>query len=760
MAKITKEAALLYHSQGKPGKIEVVPTKPYSTQTDLSLAYSPGVAEPCLEIEKNPQDAYKYTAKGNLVAVISNGTAVLGLGDIGAMAGKPVMEGKGLLFKIYGGIDVFDIEVNEKDPEKFIEAVKAIAPTFGGINLEDIKAPECFEIERRLKEELDIPVMHDDQHGTAIISAAGLLNALEVAGKKIEDVKIVVNGAGAAAISCTKLYEALGATHENIIMLDSKGVITSDREKLDDTKRYFATDRRDLHTLEEAIKGADVFLGLSKGNVLSQDMIRSMANYPIVFALANPVPEISYEDAMAARPDVLMSTGRSDYPNQINNVIGFPYIFRGALDVASTAINEEMKLAAVRAIANLAKQPVPDVVNEVYHVNNFTFGPDYFIPKPVDPRLITEVSMAVAKAAMDSGVARKPITDWEAYRQHLKELMGQESKLTRQLYDTARRDPQRVVFAEGIHPTMLKAAVEARSEGICHPILLGNDEAIGKLAKELDLSLEGIEIVNLRHPNEAPRRERYARILAEKRARQGANFQEANDMMFERNYFGMMMVETGEADAFITGLYTKYSNTIKVAKEVIGIRPEFKHFGTMHILNSKKGTYFLADTLINRHPDTDTLVDIAKLSKTTVEFFNHTPAMAMISYSNFGSDNEGSPAKVHEAIDIMQQTYPELAIDGEMQVKYAMNNAARDEKYPFTRLKGKDVNTLIFPNLSSANATYQLIQSMSETEVIGPIQMGLNKPIHFTDCEASVRDIVNITAVAVIDAIVEKKKKQ
>ena len=760
MAKITKEAALLYHSQGKPGKIEVVPTKPYRTQTDLSLAYSPGVAEPCLEIEKNPQDAYKYTAKGNLVAVISNGTAVLGLGDIGAMAGKPVMEGKGLLFKIYGGIDVFDIEVNEKDPEKFIEAVKAIAPTFGGINLEDIKAPECFEIERRLKEELDIPVMHDDQHGTAIISAAGLLNALEVAGKKIEDVKIVVNGAGAAAISCTKLYEALGATHENIIMLDSKGVITSDREKLDDTKRYFATDRRDIHTLEEAIQGADVFLGLSKGNVLSQDMIRSMASQPIVFALANPVPEISYEDAMAARPDVLMSTGRSDYPNQINNVIGFPYIFRGALDVASTAINEEMKLAAVRAIANLAKQPVPDIVNEVYHVNNFTFGPDYFIPKPVDPRLITEVSMAVAKAAMDSGVARKPITDWEAYRQHLKELMGQESKLTRQLYDTARRDPQRVVFAEGIHPTMLKAAVEAKSEGICHPILLGNDEAISNLAKELELSLEGIEIVNLRHPNEAPRRERYARILAEKRARQGANFQEANDKMFERNYFGMMMVETGEADAFITGLYTKYSNTIKVAKEVIGIRPEFKHFGTMHILNSKKGTYFLADTLINRHPNTDTLVDIAKLSKTTVEFFNHTPVMAMLSYSNFGSDNEGSPAKVHEAVDIMQREYADLAIDGEMQVKYAMNNAARDEKFPFTRLVGKDVNTLIFPNLSSANATYQLLQSMEETEVIGPIQMGLNKPIHFTDCEASVRDIVNITAIAVIDAIVEKKKKQ
>ena len=759
MVKITKEAALLYHAQGKPGKIEVVPTKPYSTQTDLSLAYSPGVAEPCLEIEKNPQDAYKYTAKGNLVAVISNGTAVLGLGDIGAMAGKPVMEGKGLLFKIYGGIDVFDIEVNEKDPDKFVEAVKAIAPTFGGINLEDIKAPECFEIERRLKAELDIPVMHDDQHGTAIISSAGLINALQVAGKKIAEVKIVVNGAGAAAISCTKLYEALGATHENILMLDSKGVITSDREGLNETKRYFATDRRDVHTLEEAVKGADVFLGLSKGNVLTQDMIRSMADHPIVFALANPVPEISYEEAMAARPDVLMSTGRSDYPNQINNVIGFPYLFRGALDVAATAINEEMKLAAVQAIADLAKQPVPDIVNEVYHVNNFTFGPDYFIPKPVDPRLITEVSMAVARAAMESGVARKPITDWEAYRQHLKELMGQESKLTRQLRDTARRNPQRVVFAEGIHPNMLKAAVEARAEGICHPILLGNDEAITKLAAELELNLEGIEIVNLRHPDEAPRRERYARILAEKRAREGVTYEEANDKMFERNYFGMMMVETGEADAFITGLYTKYSNTIKVAKEVIGIRPCYQHFGTMHILNSKKGTFFLADTLINRHPDTATLIDVARLMEETVRFFNHTPVMAMLSYSNFGADPLGSPEKVHEAVATMQAQYPELAIDGEMQVNFAMNRELRDKKYPFTRLKGKDVNTLIFPNLSSANAAYQLLQTMhTDAEIIGPIQMGLNKPIHFTDFESSVRDIVTLTAVAVIDAVVAKKK--
>ena len=760
MVKITKEAALLYHSQGKPGKIEVVPTKPYQTQRDLSLAYSPGVAEPCLEIQKSPETAYDYTAKGNLVAVISNGTAVLGLGDIGAMSGKPVMEGKGLLFKIYAGIDVFDIEVNEKDPDKFIEAVKAIAPTFGGINLEDIKAPECFKIEQRLKEELDIPVMHDDQHGTAIISSAGLINALEVAGKKIEDVKIVVNGAGASAVSCTKLYVSLGARLENIVMLDSKGVISKQRTDLNEQKKYFATDRTDVHTLEEAIKGADVFLGLSKGNVLTQDMVRSMTDHPIVFALANPTPEISYEDAMASRPDVLMSTGRSDYPNQINNVIGFPYIFRGALDTRATAINEEMKLAAVRAIAGLAKKPVPDVVNEAYHVNNLTFGPEYFIPKPVDPRLITEVSMAVAKAAMESGVARKQITDWEAYKNHLRELMGQENKLTRQLYETARRCPQRVVFAEGTHPNMLKAAVEAKAEGICNPILLGNEERIAKLAKELDLNLDGIEIVNLRHDREAERRERYARILCEKRAREGANFAEANDKMFERNYFGMMMGETGEADACVTGLYTKYSNTIKVAKEVIGIQPGYNHFGTMHILNSKKGTYFIADTLINRHPDTDTLIDIAKLSVKAVRFFNQEPVMAMLSYSNFGSDTEGSPAKVHEAINYMHNEYPELAIDGEMQVKFALNNALRDEKYPFTRLKGKEVNTLVFPNLSSANATYQLIQNMSETEVIGPIQMGLNKPIHFTDIESSVRDIVNITAIACIDAIVDKKKKQ
>ena len=758
MVKITKESALEYHESGRPGKIEVKPTKPYHTQTDLSLAYSPGVAFPCLEIQQNPDDVYKYTDKGNLVAVISNGTAVLGLGDIGAMSGKPVMEGKGLLFKIYGGIDVFDIEVAEKDPEKFCEAVEKIAPTFGGINLEDIKAPECFYIEERLKKTLDIPVMHDDQHGTAIISAAGLKNALEVAGKNIADVKIVVNGAGAAAISCTKLYVALGARVENIVMLDSKGVITADRPNLTPQKALFATKRTDVHTLEEAVKGADVFVGLSKGNVLSQDMIRSMAEQPIVFALANPVPEISYEDAMASRPDVLMSTGRSDYPNQINNVIGFPYIFRGALDVHAKAINEDMKMAAVHAIADLAKQPVPDIVNEVYHVNDLTFGPKYFIPKPVDPRLITEVSAAVAKAAMESGVARKAITDWDAYKKNLMELLGQETKLTRNLHDTARLHPQRVVFAEGGHPSMMKAAVQARLEGICQPVLLGNPDRLQRLAQRLKLSLDGIDIVDMRADQEQGRRATYAKHLAKKRARQGYTFEEAYDKMYERNYFGMMMVETGDADAFITGLYTKYSNTIKVAKEVIGIRKEYSTFATMHILNTKKGVFFVSDTLINRHPDEHILADIARLSANTVRFFNEEPNIAMISYSNFGTDEVGSPVKVHAAVDDLQQRYPDLCIDGEMQVNFALNKQLRDDKYPFTRLKGKDVNTLVFPNMSSAQSSYKMLQALDpDAEIIGPIQMGLNEPIHFTDFESSVRDIVNITAVAVIDAYVTKK---
>ena len=759
MVKITKEAALEYHEAGRPGKIEVKPTKAYRTQTDLSLAYSPGVAYPCLEIQENPDDAYKYTDKGNLVAVISNGTAVLGLGDIGAMSGKPVMEGKGLLFKIYGGIDVFDIEVAEKDPEKFCEAVERIAPTFGGINLEDIKAPECFYIEDRLKRTLDIPVMHDDQHGTAIISAAGLKNALEVNGKDISKVKIVVNGAGAAAISCTKLYMAIGASKENIVMLDSKGVISIDRQDLNEQKRFFATQRTDIHTLAEAVNGADVFVGLSKGNVLTKEMVKTMAKDPVIFALANPVPEISYEDAMEARPDTLMSTGRTDYPNQINNVIGFPYIFRGALDVHATAINEEMKLAAVYAIANLAKQPVPDVVNDVYKVNNLSFGRDYFIPKPVDPRLITEVSAAVAKAAIDSGVARKNIDNWDEYKNSLSVLLGQETKLTQKLYATAAAHPQRVVFAEAVHPTMLKAAVQAKAEGICQPILLGNDEVITKLAKKLDLNIDGIEIVNLRNPSEQERRERYAMILTNKRQRDGYTFQEANDKMFERNYFGMMMVETGDADAYITGLYTKYSNTVKVVKEVIGIRPEYNHFGAMHIINSQKGTLYIADTLVNENPDAETLADLAKLAATSVRFFNEKPVVAMISHSNFGSSVSDGAMKVRRATEIMQAKYPDLAIDGEMQLGFALDRELRDNQYPFTRLLNKDVNTLVFPNLTSARSSYKMLQMLdADVEIIGPIQMGLNKPIHFVDFGASVRDVVNIVAVASIDAYVDKVK--
>ncbi|MDR2805031.1 MAG: NADP-dependent malic enzyme, partial [Dysgonamonadaceae bacterium] len=741
-------------------KIEVVPTKPHSTQYDLSLAYSPGVAEPCLEIEKNSETAYDYTAKGNLVAVISNGTAVLGLGDIGALAGKPVMEGKGLLFKIFAGIDVFDIEVNEKDVDKFVAAVKAIAPTFGGINLEDIKAPECFEIERRLKEELDIPVMHDDQHGTAIISSAGLVNALELTGKKIGDVKIVVNGAGASASSCTRLYMSLGARKENIVMCDSKGVISVRRQNLTPEKAFFAT-TREVNTLEEAMTGADVFLGLSVADVLTPEMVQSMANDPIVFALANPNPEISYEKAKASRPDLIFATGRSDYPNQVNNVLGFPYIFRGALDTRATAINEAMKLAAVHAIAHLAKEAVPDVVNAAYGLSQLSFSREYIIPKPMDPRLLTCVSTAVAKAAIQSGVAKKTITDWDAYEDHLRDLMGYDNKLIRELTDMAVKSPKRVVFAEGGHENMLKAAAQVRDEKIAYPILLGNDERIQKLAAQHHIDLEGIEIVNLRHDCEAERRLRYAELLAKKRAREGATFDEAMDKMFERNYFGMMMVETGEADAFITGVYTKYSNTIKVAKEVIGIREGYNTFGAMHILTSQKGTYFFADTLINRHPSTENIIDIAKLATHTVRFFAHEPVIAAISYSNFGSDPEGSPASIHEVVRWMQETYPDLAIDGEMQVSFALNKLLRDRKYPFSRLFGKDVNTLIFPNLSSANIAQKLLQEMEVGEMIGPIQMGLKKPIHFTDIESSVRDIVNITTVAVIDAIVlEQMQKQ
>ena len=756
MAKLTREDALLYHSQGKPGKIEVVPTKPYSSQRDLSLAYSPGVAEPCLEIEKVADAAYEYTSKGNLVAVISNGTAVLGLGDIGAVAGKPVMEGKGLLFKIFAGIDVFDIEVNEKDPEKFIQVVKAISPTFGGINLEDIKAPECFEIEERLKAELDIPIMHDDQHGTAIISAAGLINSLELVNKKIEDIKIVVNGAGAAANSCTKLYMMLGAKLENIVMVDSKGVINKQRTDLNDRKKPFAT-HRTITTLAEAVKDSDVFVGLSVAGVLSTDMVKSMNANPIVFALANPNPEISYEDAMAAREDIIFATGRSDHPNQINNVLGFPYIFRGALDVRAKSINEEMKLAAVLAIAELTKQPVPDVVNAAYNLKRLSFGRDYIIPKPLDPRLLTIVAPAVAKAAIDSGVARKTISDWDAYNDKLRAMMGHDNKMLRRFYDTARSNPKRVIFSESNHINMLKAAEAALAEGICFPVLLGNEEKIGNIAAENQIDLTGIEIVNLRHDREEERRIKFAHKLAEKRSRDGMTFDEAYERMYERNYFGMMMVELGYADALITGVYAKYVDTIRAAKEVIGIRDGLKHIGAMHIMNTKKGTFFLADTLFNRHPTTETLIDVAKLTHNTVKFFNHEPVMAMLSYSNFGSDKEGSPASVHQVVSNLHTNYPEMIVDGEMQVTFALNKELRDAKFPFSKLAGKNVNTLIFPNLSSANTAYKMLIEMGLAETIGPIQMGLNKPIHILDVESSVRDIVNMTAIAVLDAMVQEQ---
>jgi len=756
MAKLTKEDALLYHSQGKPGKIEVVPTKPYSSQRDLSLAYSPGVAEPCLEIEKDPNAAYEYTSKGNLVAVISNGTAVLGLGDIGATAGKPVMEGKGLLFKIFAGIDVFDIEVNQKDPEKFIEVVKAIAPTFGGINLEDIKAPECFEIEERLKAELDIPLMHDDQHGTAIISAAGLLNSLEIVGKKIEDVKIVVNGAGAAANSCTQLYMMLGAKLENIVMVDSKGVINKQRTDLNARKKPFATDRT-ITTLAEAVEGSDVFLGLSVAGVLSKEMVKTMNENPIVFALANPNPEISYDDAMAARPDIIFATGRSDHPNQINNVLGFPYIFRGALDVRAKCINEEMKVAAVRAIAELTKKPVPDVVNAAYNLKRLSFGRDYIIPKPLDPRLLTIVAPAVAKAAMESGVSRIEIKDWEAYNNKLREMMGVDNKMLRRFYDTARQNPKRVVFSESNHINMLKAAESALAEGICTPVLLGNEEKIASLAHDHDIDLTGIEIINLRHDREEKRREAYAMKLSEKRSREGMTYDEAYEKMYERNYFGMMMVETGEADALITGVYTKYADSVQAAKDVIGIREGLNHIAAMHIMNTKKGTFFLADTLFNRHPSTEALIDIAKLTHDTVKFFAHEPVMAMLSYSNFGSDKQGSPASVHKVVDTLHEMYPDMIVDGEMQVTFALNKELRDKKYPFSKLSGKNVNTLVFPNLSSANTAYKMLIEMGLAETIGPIQMGLNKPVHILDVESSVRDIVNMTAIAVLDAIVEEQ---
>lgn len=753
MPKVTKEAALKYHRSGRPGKIEVVPTKPHSTQMDLSLAYSPGVAEPCLEIEKDPQLAYEYTTKGNLVAVISNGTAVLGLGDIGALAGKPVMEGKGLLFKIFAGIDVFDIEVDEKDPEKFIQTVKAISPTFGGINLEDIKAPECFEIEKRLREELDIPVMHDDQHGTAIISAAALINALDITKKDISKIKLVVNGAGASAIACTNLYMRFGVKKENIIMCDSKGVITTKRSNLTATKKEFAIDS-DITTLDEAIEGADVFLGLSTADILTKEMIRKMNKNPIVFALANPNPEISYEEAMASRDDLIFATGRSDYPNQVNNVLGFPYIFRGALDVRATTINEEMKLAASRAIADLAKELVPDVINSAYEIKKLNFGKDYIIPKPLDPRLLTSVSTAVAKAAIESGVAQKTITDWVEYQNRISEMMGYSNKLIHRLTALAKSERKRVVYCEGNHVNTIKAAIIAYKDNLCEPILLGSEERIQNIAKENGLDLNGIKIINHRNISEDVRRARYAQLLSEKKSREGIRYQEAFEKMSDRNYFGMMMVETGDADAVITGIYSHYREFAKTALEVIGLKPQYKHFAAMHIVQTKRGPFFLADTLINRWPEEDVLIEIVKLAHDTVQYFSTEPVIAMLSFSNYGADDNGSPKSIANAVRYFHDNYPDYNIDGEMQLNFAMNKELRDKAFPFNTLKGKDVNTLIFPNLSSANISSKLLMELGIAgESLGPIQMGLRKAVHFTDIESSVRDIVNLTAVAVVDAI-------
>lgn len=747
-----KEMARAYHAGAKPGKIEVKPTKPYSTQQDLTLAYSPGVAVPCKDIEADPSAAYDYTAKGNLVAVISNGTAVLGLGDIGAMAGKPVMEGKGLLFKIYAGIDVFDIEVDEKDPQKFIDTVKAIAPTFGGINLEDIKAPECFEIEERLKAELDIPVMHDDQHGTAIISSAGLLNALVLAGKKIEDARIVVNGAGASAFSCTKLYESCGAKRENIVMIDSKGVITSDRADLTEQKRYFATERRDVRTLAEAIVGADVFVGLSRPGVLTQDMIRSMADNPIVFALANPDPEITYEEAMAARKDIIMATGRSDYPNQINNVIGFPYIFRGALDVRAKAINEEMKMAATMAIAALARESVPDEVNTAYGNTTFKFGREYFIPKPVDPRLIVRVSTAVAKAAIESGVAQKTIEDWEAYEDELLSRLGLMSHLTRRLHEAAKLSSHKIVYAAGENVSTLKAAVEVRNQKLAEPIILGNPNKIKALAAELDLSLEGIEIVNHRSDEEKARRQEYSKQLAKNNWRKGGNVPEAMDQMFDPNYFGMMMVASGDADGMVTGVYSHHSHLANIAKQTVGLEDGVDHFATMHMVTLKNGPLFLADTLINCNLTAEALVDITVMAADKVRCFGVKPVVALVGFSDFGSDDAESTREARKAVAILHEKYPHIMVEGEMRVSMALHADKRDARYPENKIKGHNANVLIFPRLSAANACYQLLREADDAEeVVGPIQMGLRKPVYFTDHDATVTDIVNITAMAVHD---------
>ncbi len=759
MTTLIRKNALTYHSEGRPGKIEVVPTKPHSTQRDLSLAYSPGVAEPCLEIQAHPEDVYKYTAKGNLVAVISNGTAVLGLGDIGAEAGKPVMEGKGLLFKIFADIDVFDIEVNEKDVEKLIQTVKAISPTFGGINLEDIKAPECFEIEERLKAELDIPVMHDDQHGTAIITSAGLLNALVINGKKIEDIKIVVNGAGAAAISCTRLYMKLGARKENIIMLDSKGAINRKRTDINKYKAEFVTDL-DIDTLEQAMDGADMFLGLSVAGAVKPEYLMKMAPNPIVFALANPIPEISYTEATTARPDVIMGTGRSDFPNQVNNVLGFPYVFRGALDVRARAINEEMKLAAAYALADLAKMPVPEEVNIAYNARNLKFGSEYIIPKPSDPRLILFVATAVARAAMETGVARKPITDWPAYEAELNKRLGLTNPLIKRIKARAQANPKRVVFAEAENYKVLKAAEIVLDEGIATPILLGNKKIITQLIEEYDLELPGVEIIDPTKKEQLEMRELFANQYYKKRQRRGVNAQLALDFMSHRNFFAPSMVENGYADAMISGLTTNYPETIRPALRIIGKRKNANRISAMYIMLTKKGPFFFADTTVNMNPTAETLVEIALQTAEAVRAFNIEPRIAMLSYSNFGSTEGSIPIKVRDAVAILHRDHPELIVDGDMQANFAINNEMLSEHFPFSKLVGAPANTLIFPYLTASNIAYKLIQELAGAEAIGPILMGLDKSIHVLQMGSSVNEIVNMTAIAVIDAQANEKREQ
>lgn len=756
MAKTRKEQdALEYHAQGKPGKIEVVPTKPYSTQRDLSLAYSPGVAVPCIEIAANKEDVYKYTAKGNLVAVISNGTAVLGLGDIGPEASKPVMEGKGLLFKIFADIDVFDIEIDATDVDKFVETVKAISPTFGGINLEDIKAPECFEIEERLKNELNIPVMHDDQHGTAIITAAALLNAIELADKKIDKIKLVVNGAGASAMSCTKLYVTLGVNPKNIVMLDSKGVIRKDRTDISESKKQYATDRK-IDTLEEALDGADMFLGLSKGNIVSKTMIKSMAKNPIVFALANPDPEIPYKDAIATRKDIIMATGRSDHPNQVNNVLGFPYIFRGALDVRATSINEEMKLAAVKAVAQLAKEPVPEEVNEAYNQKNITFGRNFIIPKPLDTRLITTIAPAVAKAAMDSGVALQPITDWEEYKESLAKRLGLNNKLLKSITEKAKGNPKKVVFAEADNYKILKAAQVVYEEGIAHPILLGKVAKIEEVAKEYNLELGDIPIIDPRSSKHRDKKNFYAAMLYEKRKRKGVTLAEAQEMMRSRNYFGSAMVEMGDADALISGLTRNYKNTIRPALHVIGTDDDVKKIAGMYIIFTKKGPIFFADTTVNLNPTARDIADITALTAKIVDRFKIVPKIALLSYSNFGSADGEDAIKMREAKKILEREYPDLIVDGEIQANFALNKELRNEIFPFSELARKNTNTLIFPNLAAGNIAYKLMLEMGDFESIGPILLGMKKPVHILQLGSSVREIVNMVTIAVTDAQTRK----